>query len=355
MQQRLVPSSTVTQIEKANNFGLIRYLLAISILLSHIADLAGQDVFWPVSPTTGVKGFFIISGFLVGLSYLKSATLSDFFDRRLRRLMPGYFGVIGFCLFIGFLMTNLPLTTFITDPQTFKYLLANLLTLNFIEPALPGVFDENILPALNGSLWTTKVEILLYMTVPLILFACKKWNKGWVLLAAYVLSCLYSEACDYLYASTGRSIFEIMNRQGFGQIRYFYAGTFLLFYFNQFTRKATIYVPIAVAILLLNNHIPAVRFLEPAAFAIVVISAAYLLPYCPILQRHDNIAYGIYLYHFPVIQTFVALGLYQIHFGGAILLTIATTIILAIISWNLIEKRFLFKKKFVLATTSSDT
>lgn len=46
--------------------------------------------------------------------------------------------------------------------EVFKYVAANLVFLNFTHPNLPGLFESNSLQAINGALWTLKIEVMFY-------------------------------------------------------------------------------------------------------------------------------------------------------------------------------------------------
>ena len=78
-----------------NSFGLLRLILAISVLLQHSLVLSGFDqlsyfgYFGQVDfGSTGVWGFFAVSGFLLAGSAQRLGNL-EFFTHRLFRLLPG--------------------------------------------------------------------------------------------------------------------------------------------------------------------------------------------------------------------------------------------------------------------------
>jgi peptidoglycan/LPS O-acetylase OafA/YrhL len=345
MTPNLLPDSTQRAITAPNNLGLVRYALASVVVLSHIAGLTKTPLWLPFSVDASVKGFFVISGFLIGISCIHSRSIADYFGRRLRRLMPGYWGAVLLGTLIGTVMTALPLSDFLTSGQTWRYLAANLTTLNFVCPTLPGVFADNPITAVNGSLWTIKVELQLYLMMPIILWACRRWNKDIVLLAVFLLSTIYSEALTSLYESTGKGIYEFLARQGFGMLRFFAAGTFAIFHFAEFKRWGAWAALASLGIYLLFEPETwrIYSAVQPLLLTAIVLGVSFLLPYCPVLQRRDNISYGIYLYHFPIIQTLVALGLFAQNFVSATLLTFALTIVTSQLSWHFVEKRWLTK------------
>ena len=171
-------SNLITQVKEANNFDFIRFFLAYSVMFNHFSTLTDTDPFWIVSGGFRVKGFFIISGFLVMFSFLRSPDIYVFFRKRIQRIMPAYALVIGLCFLLGICLTSLPVSEFLTSAKSYQYLLSNLLTLNFLCPDLPGVFENNPMQAMNGSLWTIKVELMLYMTVLTIYWLLKQYNKS---------------------------------------------------------------------------------------------------------------------------------------------------------------------------------
>lgn len=164
-----------------NNFDGVRIGLALIVVFAHLATLTQASEFAYFTSifdsNFAVKGFFAISGFLVAKSYLSSQNLVEYGEKRLRRIYPAYMTSILLGLCIGLISTTLSFSDFIQSPETIKYIIANLTFLNFIQPTLPGVFEHNFLQALNGSLWTIKVEVMLYFCIPALLYGNKKTRR----------------------------------------------------------------------------------------------------------------------------------------------------------------------------------
>ena len=162
-----------------NSFDFFRLLFAFSVFVGHFGVLTSYNTLWfPISPSMGVGGFFIISGFLITRSYYKSKNLLDYSLKRIRRIVPAYMLIVLVCaVFLSFL-SSLPLQEYFSNKIFFKYLIANISFLNFIQPTLPEVFTHNLLPYVNGSLWTIKVEICLYAFVPVLVLFIGEVDKS---------------------------------------------------------------------------------------------------------------------------------------------------------------------------------
>jgi peptidoglycan/LPS O-acetylase OafA/YrhL len=82
----------------------------------------------------------------------------------------------------------------------------------------------------------------------------------------------------------------------------------------------------------------------------MVIIAAYSLPFLNNFGKYGDFTYGLYIYHFPIIQLFRQYDLFEKY--NPILMAfsmILITLFFAVLSWFFIEKRFLdrFKKNDV--------
>lgn len=330
-----------------NSFDFIRYYLSFSVLFAHYAVLCGKGHIAFISSWEAVQGFFILSGFLVFYSYINSPNPIGYFYKRTKRILPAYFFIVLLCGFAGVFFTTLSAKAYFTSTELYKYLAANICFMNFLQPDLPGVFSNNIIHAVNGSLWTMKVEVLLYLTVPPIYWLMKKYNKLFILAGIFIFSILYNEGFQYLYDISGKEIYQILKRQVGGQLMYFYAGTTILLYFNYFQKYFKYIFPAGILLYCIKTAFVPLMYLEPLCWAILIIGIAYHTPRLNFLMKYDNIAYGIYLFHYPVIQIIINSGLTKNYYYIGMVATVTGTVLLAMFSWYLIEKPILKKNKTV--------
>jgi peptidoglycan/LPS O-acetylase OafA/YrhL len=174
------------------------------------------------------------------------------------------------------------------------------------------------------------------------------------LAATYVLSVVYVLAFERLAESTGRELFLQLARQVPGQLSYFVAGA-ACYYYHAIVRRW--WLPLAaLGVVLLVAPLPRVAdaIIEPAALGIFVAYLAVGARYVGNFGRYGDLSYGVYIIHFPVLQTLIALGVFQ---GNAYLaVALAAMIVLAgaFASWHLVEKPFLRKSShYVVATTAT--
>ena len=85
-------------------------------------------------------------------------------------------------------------------------------------------------------------------------------------------------------------------------------------------------------------------YIEPLIFSAIIVGIAYYCKPLNFLQRYDNISYGLYLYHFPVIHVLVQYKLHQHNIYITFIFALIITILLAIISWYIVEKPMLQRK-----------
>lgn len=330
-----------------NCFDFLRFFFAANILLAHLCELSQNKnlafLSYFSNAIIGIKGFFVISGFLVAKSYVNTPSLKEYFIKRAKRILPAYVVVILLSTLIFAFFSSYSFLAYFSDSSVYQYLGWNLIFMNFMHPCLPGLFDNNLHCAVNGALWTLKVEEGFYMVLPLIFYVIRKSRKPLLILASlYVLSLLYWFVMESHFNQ------PLLAKQLPGYLSYFVTGIFLFLNFDFIMKNKTRLLFLSVLVLLMcyfsNLEID---FLYPAAFGLIVIIAAYNLSFLNNFGKYGDFTYGLYIYHFPVIQLFRHYNLFEKH--NPFLMAIAViliTLFFALLSWFFIEKRFLdrFKK-----------
>jgi peptidoglycan/LPS O-acetylase OafA/YrhL len=335
-------------ISKRNSFDFLRFFFAFSVFLTHFDILTSPDgryTFWPVDAPMGVAGFFIISGFLITRSYYRSANLWDYTQKRICRIVPAYFFIVISCaVFLSF-VSSLSFQEYFTSKELYKYLAANLGFMNFIQPYLPGVFTANFFSSVNGALWTIKIEIALYACVPLLALFLKR-KPILAFIGIYVFSFLFVFYMRYLYENSGKEIYTILRTQFLGQIRFFISGVILLFYFDFIKKHIKWFLPFSIFIFITRYFVfnLVIDFFYPISFAVLIISFAYYFKKLGLISKYGDFSYGMYLYHYPIIQLFIYFGRLNENPIVLFLVCFCSVLLLSCLSWHLLEKRFLKRK-----------
>jgi peptidoglycan/LPS O-acetylase OafA/YrhL len=151
-------------------------LRAVSVILVMLFHLGGPSV---PGGFVGVDVFFVISGYLISgilLHALKTRTFSVtwFYERRVRRIIPALTVVIAFCLIAGFVL--LTPGDYRQSATSALYALAGISNVYFLDNT--GYFDggAEFMPLLHT--WSLGVEEQFYVFWPVFLFACFRLSGG---------------------------------------------------------------------------------------------------------------------------------------------------------------------------------
>jgi len=334
---------------RLNNFDLTRLLLAILVVFEHaylvgLQPLRTSFLGIPIDAHIAVQGFFVVSGYLIFQSWERSSDWREYFVKRVRRIYPAYFTVVVAMAVIGVFFTSRDVVGYFTSIEWVRYLISNLAFLNFLQPTLPGVFADRVDPLINGPLWTIKVEVMFYLIVPLIAMLARRYRVIWVMAVLYVVSFIWAYSFYHLYVTGGRGAYLKLSYQLPGQLSFFLGGGVLFYYFEIFKRHAHLFGTAAALILLahFNFGSVALALLYPAALSIVVIYLAECAPYLGNFGRFGDLSYGLYILHFPVLQMVAASGLIA-NPKLAYAVGCLAAVVLAYLSWHLIEKPALFR------------
>jgi peptidoglycan/LPS O-acetylase OafA/YrhL len=230
-----------------------------------------------------------------------------------------------------------------------KYLGANLVFLNFLAPSLPGVFTANLVPMINGALWTLKIEVAFYLFVPVLHWLCRRFGTRTTAVTVFALSCLWRYGfawLAYIHRPVGihsgdapRTIYEQLEVQFPAQLGYFIAGVLLLIYFDKLKRYFAAIAGLTVCLFVLDHWLTG-EYLDVLWISGVVIVFGFWR-YLGNFARYGDFSYGLYIVHWPILQILIALGLARLN--PALFLLSALSIILAaaFLMWHLVESRFL--------------
>lgn len=330
-----------------NCFDFLRFFFAANIVLAHLCELSQNKSLEFLSnfsnSSMAVRGFFIISGFLVAKSYTNTPSLKQYFIKRAKRILPAYFVVLLFSVLTLAFFSSYNFSSYFSDVNVYKYLGWNAIFLNFMHPCLPGLFENNLMCAVNGALWTLKVEEGFYIILPFVFYAINKSKKSFlILLSLYVLSLLYWFVMDaYLNQ-------PLLAKQLPGYLAYFATGIFLFLNVDFVIQNKSRLLVLAILLLIFSNFSNfSIDIFYPAAFGLIVIISAFSIPFLNNFGKYGDFTYGLYIYHFPIIQLFRQYNLFE-KYNPMLMgfFVILITLFLAILSWFFVEKRFLdrFKK-----------
>ena len=330
---------------RKNNFDLLRLFFAFIVVFGHIIALTHVSEFqkfkYYFDTYLSVTAFFCISGFLIAKSYASTNSLKKYFVKRAARLLPAYITVIFVCAVCLGLISTYTLKEYYSHHQLYKYITSNLFFLNFLEPCLPGVFNSNPQDcAVNGALWTLKIEVSFYLLVPMLFYFLNKSKRTTlILLLIYVLSIIYRNILTG-YSSDSNS-YNILARQLPGFMSYFSCGIALYYHSEKFIKNKNWLFWVGIILFFIERKLN-IEILTPLALSLMLFSIAFSFKFLNNILKFGDISYGIYIFHCPIIQTITFLGFfekYNPHYVA--LITIMIVIFAGLLSWHFLEKKTL--------------
>jgi peptidoglycan/LPS O-acetylase OafA/YrhL len=330
-----------------NNFDFLRLCFALFVLITHSCVLSGENNDGLNSLTNGqtnfsnigLKGFFIISGYLIFESLIRSKNWLDYFGKRFLRIFPAYIVVLIFGFLIGLFLTHQQYGQYVTSKDSWSYIYQNLPLYLPIQYTISGVFEKNIYPgAINGSIWTIPYEFLFYVVLSLgfLLRAYPKLLKLSLLLCgAWILYKLNQTrvVSEIWLSPTGFDLKKILD---FGLL--FLSGSLLAaFSIKEFLFKKHLAVA-SLVLGIVSIYFSVFSYTQYIILPLLIISFGLMSsPYIAgINQIIGDLSYAIYLFGFPVQQ--ILMSFYTFSGLELCLLSALITICIAYFSWNYIEK-----------------
>jgi peptidoglycan/LPS O-acetylase OafA/YrhL len=330
-----------------NNFGFLRLLLATLVIISHSPEIIdgnrSREILTQLFGTlsfgeVAVDGFFIISGYLIVKSFENSSSTIGYFDKRVRRIFPGFLVSFLVCVFVigPFVGLNLHILSY----KDFLKLGVRAVMLNGTDlPAFVGLPYPN----LNGSLWSISIEFRCYLLV--VVLALAGLYKRRIAISLITAALLIMTALKFRPVIPGTAT---LVGDPFLLIRCFGAfcvGSCFYVFRGSIPYNGKI-ASAAAAFLVAGMFVPVLAescFLVLGGYLIFWLALSVRSVVLSAINGKDDISYGVYLYAWPIQSLLV----YFFQLESPFLLSVIAlpiTYLIAYLSWRFVESPFLLKR-----------
>jgi peptidoglycan/LPS O-acetylase OafA/YrhL len=316
---------------RVNNFDALRFCAAVAVLISHSFPLSygsneWEPLHWLSQGQTTLGGvavlvFFVISGYLITLSFERARNVWQYARARARRILPGL--VVVTCLLafvVGPIVSALPLGEYFTHASVYRYGLVDTSMVKFVDD-LPGVFRENPMPGVvDGSLWTLRFEAHCYVLVA-VLGVSRALNK-------YVAIALFGILLAGVALIPGNHHVSLTAAFVGGMVMYYWRPAL--------DGRIAVVCTIALVMCVLFGGFD----VGADVFGSYVVIYLALSPsvHLPNVAKHGDLSYGIYIYAFPVQQIVSSLLGEHAAWQWNAAISMPVVLGLAFLSWHYVEK-----------------
>ena len=297
---------------RQNNFDFLRLVLASFVIITHAYHLSGKgNTDWlgeisnkqVVFSYFGVKGFFVISGYLIFQSLSRSKSILDYYWKRILRLFPALIVVLTLTVLLAPFVYENSVVPYLKNPDVWTYIPKNLSLLKS-QYFISGVFENNPYKgAINGSLWTIRYEFAMYILLSLLFVFRKKETLLKVILAMLFITLLIGNLFfkDFF---VGKGY--ILGADLLLDLGVFFIGGSLIASLNieknNYFKLLGVLSFFGLIIAIPFNSFDIVKYILLPPFIIYFGSQSI-----PIINsvgsKIGDLSYGIYIYAFPVQQT----------------------------------------------------
>jgi peptidoglycan/LPS O-acetylase OafA/YrhL len=336
---------------KTNNFDLIRLIAAAQVMLfhtMHYTEVPVGGLKTVVAYLPGVPAFFFVSGFLISASWERNSDLRTFCVNRALRIFPALWAV----LFFSILTLVLFFDGSILRSNVGKLILWSISQVTILQDWIPDFMRGYGIGGMNGSLWTIPVELSFYAFTPIIYWGGKRLGIGIGPILVGIIALSFGLQY-FIYGFQNQIpvlLWKLITKSPLPWVGMFCCGVVaqrqLPTIYPWIAGRAPIFIAIYVLTALLSHYLPLYPLLNGDSNSMGVINyltmCALILAVAyswrnlaeRLLQRND-ISYGVYIFHIPVINMFVHNGIIG-WTGFFSALTVATG--LATLSWFCVEK-----------------
>ena len=334
-------------IRRFGGFDVLRIVAALAVILSHSFALTGNaddrlqfsvGHYRVPLGTLGVSIFFVVSGFLVAKSWDRTEQARVFVRHRFARIWPALTLVVVLTVAVlGPLVTTASLGSYVGSSRTILYLGRNVVLFAGTINQLPGVFLDNPVKSVNGSIWTLTYEVWAYVGV----LALGVWGglrRWWTPVVVLGLLLVFFRVA--VYGGTGglpitRSVLGLTLADGSELWSYFFAGVVL----SRVARHGDVRRLALPGALLVGAAFvvgePVLYILGIAALVIGI--GAFGGRFTDGVHRLGDPSYGIYIFAWPVQQLVYAGDIARTPWAMFVTVGLISTV-LGYVSWHFLER-----------------
>lgn len=325
-----------------NSLNLFRLVLAALVLFAHAWYIAGRGTGPSIQGENlggwAVAGFFVLSGFLITRSRLRT-TPGEFLLHRIARIFPAFIVVLVITAFVFapialFIEQGSLAGFFSTGVTPFQYVWGNItLAINYYD--IGATLQSAPYPgAWNGSLWTLYYEFLCYIVV---------WLLGG--LAVFRRSPIFVGACFVASVAIYAAI-DVAARVGLDPsfalfarlLPFFLGGSLIYFIVERYgVNRILALISLLVAVALIA-FIPRWGGQAAAPFLAYGLLSLSTVIGQPSWVAKNDVSYGFYIYAWPIQQLTVLFGAANLGMPAYILITVVLTFGAGWLSWVLVER-----------------
>jgi peptidoglycan/LPS O-acetylase OafA/YrhL len=330
-----------------NNFDIVRLCAALGVMFGHsywIQPTHGRME--PILKHTGLEysgslavfTFFLLSGILVTASAVQRKSVVKFLLLRVARIWPALaICMLVTALIIGPMFSRVPYFQFISSDQTIEWIYHNVTLLNGLRGALPGLFENTpISNVVNASIWTLPVEFKCYLVIFIAavigLLRLKRGAALAAILSVVVFFYIVKHPtgnfmlADVISRPTGYTLYPFL---------FFACGSLMFAYREKVVIDWRVCALFVISYIFLRDTIagPTLFYLTFIYSVLLVSSITFLTK----IRMNNDYSYGTYLYAF-VIQQCVVQTFPNLNNLASLTISIPFTLILAALSWHLVER-----------------
>jgi len=345
---------------KKNIFNDIRFILATMVLYMHCYPLlygksGWKDFFTYYNgsqiglATIAVYLFFVLSGFFMIQSLENSSSFFNYMKKRLLRLLPAFWLSLGLTAFILAPIISNALI-FSLDKGSALYFFLNAGTFHFFDYSwsITGLFTNNPWGnGVNGSMWTLKHELALYIFLPFVVWLSFKNRKvlivTWILLLILSLSNIFANFQLFTIPCCKAWVLSKNEYNSFIVFAFYFFSGVVYYKFKEYVVISNRLIFVSIALFAIGFFYGNLKIISLIVLPYLVISIGVKFNKI-LLSKTGDYSYGLYIYAFPIQQTLIHFFKRDFTLFTFFLSAFFITLVLSVLSWHFVEKKFLSLK-----------